>query len=76
MTSEHEGRWRALRAWFDACPPDDQEWLLAHLERLIASTEGQDMGTFMDVVDQVFLLIDRLEAEPGQERIQGDTPPT
>jgi len=34
MTSGYGRRWRALRAWFDAFPPDDQERLLGRLQTL------------------------------------------
>jgi hypothetical protein len=70
---EHERRrWRALWAWFDDFPPDDQERLLGYLERLMTSTQGQDMGAFMDLVDKLFLLIDQLEAALDQERTPRD----
>jgi hypothetical protein len=68
MIDDHRRRWHALWAWFDNFPPDDQEQLLSYLEQLMTSTEGQDMGAFMDLVDKLFLLIGRLEAELDQER--------
>jgi hypothetical protein len=72
MTSDDGHRWRELRAWFDAFPPDDQEQLLGYLERLMTSTQGQDMGAFMDLVDKLFRLIDQLEATLDQERTPRD----
>jgi hypothetical protein len=47
MISEYGRRWRALRAWCDAFPPDDQERLLAQLERLLALARDRDMGAFV-----------------------------
>jgi hypothetical protein len=35
MTAEYGRRWRALRAGFDAFPPDDQERLLGQMEHLL-----------------------------------------
>jgi hypothetical protein len=52
--------------------PDDQERLLGSLERLMTSTQGQDMGAFMDLVDKLFLLIDQLEAALNQEQTPRD----
>jgi hypothetical protein len=69
-------RWRALRNWFDDFPPGDQERLLGYLERLMISSQDQDMGAFMDWIDQLFLLLDRLEAESGQGQTQRDTQAT
>jgi hypothetical protein len=31
MISDYGRRWRALRAWFDDFPPDDQERLLGQM---------------------------------------------
>ena len=70
MIEHHRRRWRALWAWFDNFPPDDQERLLGYLERLMTSTQGQDMSAFMDLVDKLFLLIDKLEVQFEQEQTQ------
>ena len=63
MTSEYGRRWRALRAWFDAFPPDDQERLLGQLEHLLTLAQGRDMGAFLDWVDQLFVVIERYESD-------------
>ena len=68
MIENNRRRWRALWAWFDNFPPDDQERLLDYLEQLMVKTQDQDMGAFMDLVDKLFLLIGRLEAALDQER--------
>jgi hypothetical protein len=60
MTSEYGRRWRALRAWFDAFPPDDQERLLGQMERLLTLAHDRDMGAFLDWVDG---LLDRIERQ-------------
>jgi hypothetical protein len=51
MTSAYRRRWRALRAWFDDFPPDDQERLLGQMERLLALAQDRDMGAFLEWVD-------------------------
>ncbi len=61
MTSNDGRRWRALRAWFDAFPPDDQERLLGQMEHLLALGQDRDMGAFLDWVDTLFALIERHE---------------
>ena len=76
MVDNDRRRWRALRNWFDDFPPDDQERLLGYLERLMISSQDQDMGAFMDLIDRLFLLIDRLEAESGPGQTQQDTQAT
>jgi hypothetical protein len=71
MTSDDGRRWRALRAWFDAFPPDDQERLLGQMERFLALAQNRDMGTFLVWVDALLGLIERYEglnpqtSEPG-----------
>jgi hypothetical protein len=71
MTPEYGRRWRALRAWFDACPPDDQERLLGQMEHLLALAHDRDMGAVLDGVDALLVRIERHEAhdlqasEPG-----------
>jgi hypothetical protein len=75
MTSEYGRRWRALRAWCDAFPPDDQERLLGQLEHLLALAHDRDMGAFLDWVDALLVLIERHERRDPQafERgTQGD----
>jgi hypothetical protein len=77
MISDDGRRWRALRAWFEAFPPDDQERLLGQMEHLLALAQDRNMGAFLDWVDTLFVLIDRHErldphvSEPG---IHGDGP--
>jgi hypothetical protein len=77
MTSDEARRWRALRAWFDAFPPDDQERLLGQMEHLLALAQDRDMGAFLDWVDTLLVLIERHErldpraSEPGT---RGDGP--
>jgi hypothetical protein len=61
MTSDEARRWRALRAWFDAFPPDDQEQLLGQMERFIALAQDRDMGAFLAWVDALLELIERDE---------------
>jgi hypothetical protein len=61
MISDYGRRWRALRAWHDAFPPDDQERLLGQLERLLALAHDRDMGAFLDWVDARLDLIERHE---------------
>jgi hypothetical protein len=77
MTSAYGRRWRALRAWFDDFPPDDQERLLGQMERLLALAQDRDMGAFLEWVDGLLVLIARHEgldpqgSEPGT---RGDGP--
>ena len=73
MTSDDGRRWRALRAWFDDFPPDDQERLLGYLEHLMTLAQGADMGAFMAMVDQVFALIAR--EERGCDQASGERDP-
>jgi hypothetical protein len=47
MTSDDGRHWRALRTWFDAFPPDDQERLLGQMERFLALAQDRDMGAFL-----------------------------
>jgi hypothetical protein len=63
MTSEYGRRWRALRAWFDAFPPDDQERLLGQMEHFLTLAQDRDMGAFLDWVDQLFVVIERYESD-------------
>jgi hypothetical protein len=72
MIQNNRRRWYALCVWFDNFPPDDQERLLGYLEQLMVKTQNQDMGAFMDLVDELFLLIDKLEAASDQERTPRD----
>jgi hypothetical protein len=71
MSSDDGRRWRALRAWFDAFPPDDQERLLGQMEHLLALAHDRDMGAFLDWVDELLVLVERREqcdpqaSEPG-----------
>jgi hypothetical protein len=77
MTADYERRWRELRAWFDAFPPDDQERLLGQMEHFLALARDRDMGAFLDWVDALLVLIVRHEhrdpqaPEPGPP---GDDP--
>jgi endo-alpha-1,4-polygalactosaminidase (GH114 family) len=66
MTSDAGRRWRALRTWFDAFPPDDQERLLGQMERLLALGHDRDMGAFLDWVDEWLDLIERHEPRDPQ----------
>jgi hypothetical protein len=61
MISDYGRRWRALRAWFDDFPPDDQERLLGQMERLLALAQDRDMGAFLEWVDALLVLIERHE---------------
>ena len=61
MISDYGRRWRALRAWFDDVPPDDQERLLGQMERLVALAQDRDMGAFLEWVDALLVLIERHE---------------
>ena len=83
MTAEYGRRWRALRAWFDAFPPDDQERLLGQMEHLLALAHDRDMGAFLDWVDELLVLIERDEPHdlqasesgtPGNEPREGLQP--
>ena len=73
MTAADGRRWRALRAWFDDFPPDDQERLLGYLEHLMTLAQRGDMGAFIAMVDQVFALIER--AEMGFDQAAGERDP-
>jgi hypothetical protein len=66
MTSDEGRRWRALRAWRDAFPPDDQERLLGQMERLLALAQDRDMGAFLDWVDAWLDRIERHEQRDPQ----------
>jgi hypothetical protein len=61
MTADDGRRWRALRAWVDDFPPDDQERLLGRMEHLLALAHDRDMGAFLEWVDTLFVLIERHE---------------
>jgi hypothetical protein len=61
MTSDDGRRWRALQAWFDDFPPDDQERLLGQMEHLIALAQDRNMGAFLAWVDGLLVLIERHE---------------
>ncbi len=77
MTSAYGRRWRALRAWFDAFPPDDQERLLGQIERLIALAQDRDMGAFLEWVDALLVLIERherLDPQASEQGTRGDGP--
>jgi hypothetical protein len=66
MSSDYGRRWRALRAWFDAFPPDDQERLLGQMEYLMALAQDRDMGAFLEWVDTLLVLIERHERRDPQ----------
>jgi hypothetical protein len=77
MTSDDGRRWRALRAWFDDFPPDDQERLLGQMERFIALAQDRDMGAFLEWVDTLFVLIERherLNPHASEQVERGDGP--
>jgi hypothetical protein len=77
MTSDDGRRWRALRTWFDAFPPDDQERLLGQMEHLLALAHDRDMGAFLDWVDTLFVLIERherLDPQVSEPETRGDGP--
>jgi hypothetical protein len=77
MTSDDGRRWRALRAWFDAFPPDDQERLLGQMERFLALAQERDMGAFLDWVDVLLGLIERYEnlnSQAAERETRGDGP--
>ena len=61
MISDDGRRWRALRAWFDDFPPDDQERLLGQMERLVALAQDRDMGAFVAWVDALLVRMERHE---------------
>jgi hypothetical protein len=75
--SDYGRRWRALRAWFDDFPPDDQERLLGQMERLLALAQDRDMGAFLEWVDALLVLIERhegLEPQGSERETCGDGP--
>ena len=77
MISDDGRRWRALRAWFDAFPPDDQERLLGQMERFLALAQDRDMGAFLDWVDGLLGLIERdetLNSQASERETPGDGP--
>jgi hypothetical protein len=77
MISDDGRRWRALRAWFDAFPPDDQERLLGQMERFLALAQDRDMGAFMAWVDALLRLIERdesLDPQGPERETHGDGP--
>jgi hypothetical protein len=77
MISDDGRRWRALRAWFDAFPPDDQERLLGQMEHLLALAQDRDMGAFLDWIDTLFVLIERherLDPQASARETRGDGP--
>jgi hypothetical protein len=71
MIADSGRRWRALRAWFDAFPPDDQERRLGPMEHLLALAHTREMGAFLAWVDELLVLVERREpgdpqaSEPG-----------
>jgi hypothetical protein len=71
MIADDGRRWHALRAWFDAFPPDDQERLLGQLEHLIALAHDRDMGAFLAWVDTLLVRIERHERRDPQASEQG-----
>jgi len=78
MTSDDGRRWRALRTWFDAFPPDDQERLLGQMERFLALAQDRDMGAFLVWVDALLGLIERYESlnpQASERETRGDGPP-
>lgn len=77
MISDYGRRWRALRAWFDDFPPDDQERLLNQIERLLALAQDRDMGAFLEWVDALLVLIERherLNPQAPERRTSEDGP--
>jgi hypothetical protein len=77
MISDYGRRWRDLRAWLDAFPPDDQERLLGQMERLLALAQDRDMGAFLDWVDALLVLIERherLDPQASERGTRGDGP--
>jgi hypothetical protein len=77
MTADDGRRWRELRAWFDAFPPDDQERLLGQMEHFLALARDRDMGAFLEWVDTLFVLIERHEQrdpQASEPEIRGDGP--
>jgi hypothetical protein len=48
MISDYGRRWRALRAWFDAFPPDDQERLLGQMEHTWPKASFTRVGNSAD----------------------------
>jgi hypothetical protein len=60
MTADEGRRWRELRAWFAAFPPDDQERVLGQMEHSLALARDRNMGAFLDWVDG---LLDRIERQ-------------
>ena len=67
MIDDFSQRWRALHSWFEDFPPDDQERLLGHLEHLMSMAKDREMGAFMEMVDELFTFIARIEAQIQQE---------
>ena len=77
MIADDGRRWRALRAWFDAFPPDDQERLLGQMERLLGLAQDRDMGAFLDWIDTLLVLIERherLDPQASVRETRGDRP--
>jgi hypothetical protein len=77
MISDDGRRWRALQAWFDAFPPDDQERLLGQMERFLALAQDRDMGAFLAWVDALLGLIERdesLGSQASEREMRGDGP--
>ena len=77
MISDDGRRWRALRAWFDAFPPDDQERLLGQMERFLVLAQDRDMGAFLDWVDGLLGRIERdetLNSQAAERETRGDGP--
>jgi hypothetical protein len=71
MSADDGRRWRALRAWLDAFPPDDQERRLGPMEPLLALAHTRGVGAFLAWVDERLVLVERREpgdppaSEPG-----------
>jgi hypothetical protein len=77
MISDDGRRWRALRAWFDDFPPDDQERLLGQMERPVALAQDRDMGAFFEWVDALLVRMERheqLNPWAPERRTWGDGP--
>jgi hypothetical protein len=77
MISDDGRRWRALRAWFDDFPPDDQERLLGQMERPVALAQDRDMGAFFEWADALLVRMERheqLNPRAPERRTWGDGP--
>jgi hypothetical protein len=74
MIADDGRRWRDLRAWLDAFPPDDQERLLGQMAHRLALAHDRDMGAFLDWVDALLVLIERHERRNPQAPEPGNGP--